>query len=179
MPQFKKLQENLNRAWDILKVLSVAFLIFSTITSTIVWIAVNVFCPGSIAIEILKYILLILIPSTGSAIMLQVYRKRVDKEIRTLKEEIPKIEQLSNQTKGLAEVIQQLQKNLQYFNNIFAVQCLNPNCREWISIPIPASLVKDIHLVDGRPTGKLGGLAGREMQVRCLHCEQVYHIVYP
>jgi hypothetical protein len=188
MPSTKKVKEITSQIWEILKVLSVLFLMTSTIISALVWFGVNVFFPNSIAIEITKYFLLVLIPSTISAIMLQACRKSVEKRIDVLNVEIPKIKELHTQFQNLANSTQEMHKNLsdrlenirenlQYFNNTFAIQCLNPNCRKWISIPIPSSLVKEIHYVDGRPTGKK--FVGREMQVTCENCKEVFHIVYP
>jgi uncharacterized protein YbaR (Trm112 family) len=74
MPSIEKIKTYLNKIWDILKVLSILFLIGSTVVSAIVWLAVNVFYPESIAIEVVKYFLLILVPTTISAIMLQAYK---------------------------------------------------------------------------------------------------------
>ena len=188
MPSMEKIKGTLSQIWDILKVLSVIFLMTSTIISASIWLGANVFYPNSIAIEITKYFILVLIPTTVSTIMLQAYIKSLERKTETLKKEIPKIESLNAQVKNLSEINQQAHKNLsdrfqrvhenlQYFNNVFAIQCPNPTCRQWISIPIPASLVKGIHPVDGRPTGVVG--LGREMQIRCEACEQVYHIVHP
>ena len=208
----EKIREFLIKIYDILKVFSVLFLIGSTVASAIVWLAVNVFYPESIAIEVTKYFFLILVPTTISAIMLQAYKKRLEREMGTLKEEsnkieplktnvtilsdkvkgfeetISKIEDLNAQVKNLSEIqrqthknfsdrFQRIHENLQYLHNIFAIPCPNPNCKQWIKIPIPASIVKEIHLVDGPPKGKFG--AGREMQVVCQACGEVYHIVYP
>jgi len=188
MLSIKKIRETTSQLWEILKVISVLFLMTSTVISALVWFGVNVFYPNSIAIEITKYFLLVLIPSTISAILLQVYRKNIEKRISVLNEEIPKIKALQTQFqilsdstqqlhKNLSDRVQTIQANLQYFNNVFAIQCQNPDCRNWISIPIPSSIVKEIHYVDGRPTGKK--FVGREMQVTCEHCKEVFHIVYP
>ena len=105
------------------------------------------------------------------------YRKNIEKKIDVLGKEIPKIGELHAQFQSLSNTTQEMHENLQHFINLFAIQCPNPNCKIWINIPIPSSLIKDIHLVDGRPTGKF--LVGREMQVTCKHCRGVYHIVYP
>ena len=177
MPSIEKIKGILNQMWDILKVLSVLFLMTSTIISTLIWFGVNVFYPNSMAIEITKYFILVLIPTTISAIMLQAYRKNIEKKINTLKQESGKVEPLKANVESLSQTVEEHTKNLQYFNNIFAIQCPNPHCRKWISIPIPASIVKEIHLVDGRPKGKF--LQGREMQIKCEACGEVYHIVYP
>jgi len=138
MPQ--RIKESLNAIKDILTVCSVLISIGSVAASAIAWVAVNVFYPESIGIEVTKYLLIILVSVTVSTIMLQAHKRKVE-----------------------------------YILRVFAIQC--PNCREWIKIPIPAHIVKDIHPVDGPPTGKFG--AGRELQVICMACGQVYHIVYP
>ena len=177
MPSIERIKEILSQIWEVLKVLSVLFLMTSTVISALVWFGVNVFYPNSIALEITKYFLLVLIPSTISAIMLQASRKNIEKKVGILGKEIPKIQELHTQFKNLSDTTQQIQKILQYYNNIFAIQCLNPKCRKWISITIPSSLVKDIHYVDGRPTGRFR--VGRELQVTCEHCKEVFHIIYP
>jgi len=177
MSSIDRVKEIVGQIWEVLKVLSVLFLMTSTIISALVWFGVNVFYPNSIALEITKYFLLVLIPSTISAIMLQAYRKNIEKKVGILGKEIPIIQELHTQFKNLSDTTQQIQKNLQYYNDIFAIQCLNPKCRKWISIPIPLSLVKEIHYVDGRPKGKF--LLVRELQITCEHCKEVFHIVYP
>lgn len=212
MPSTEKIREFLSKIWDTIKVLSVLFLILSTVASAVIWIQVNVFYPESVAIEIVKYSFLVLVSITISTIMLQAYKKGLERKMETLKKEtnkieplktnvailsdkvkkheetLPKIKELNAQVKNLSETTQQAHKNfserlqrvhdnLQYFNNVFAIQCPNPECRQRINIPIPASIVKNIHLVDGRPKGKF--LQGREMQVPCDACGEVYHIVYP
>lgn len=177
MPSFKKIKEILSQLWDVLKVLSVLFLIVSTIISALVWFGVNVFFPNSLAIEITKYTLIVLIPSTISTIILQGYRRSIEKKIRALDEEVTKIRELATQFQSFSDATQQIQNNLQYYNTVFSIPCLNQTCKKPISIPIPFSLVKEIHYVDGRPTGK--ALHGREMQITCEHCKEVFHIVYP
>jgi len=177
MPSIQRIKEILTQTWDIVKVLSVLSLMISTIISALVWFGANVFYPNSVAIEITKYFLLVLIPSTISAIMLQAYKKNMEKKIKALNEGVTEMQGLHAKTENLSETTQQMQKNLQYYNNIFAIQCLNPNCGKWISIPMPRSLVKEIHYVDGRPTGK--AFVGRELQITCQHCNEVFHIVYP
>lgn len=177
MPSIEKIKSVISQVWDILKVLSVLFLMTSTVISTLVWFGVNIFYPNSIAIEITKYFMLVLVPTTISAIILQAYQKNIEKKINALRQETDKVEPLKASVESLSQTVEEHTKNLQYFNNIFAIQCPNPNCRKWISIPIPSSIVKEIHLVDGRPTGKF--LKGREMQIKCEACEEVYHIVYP
>ena len=186
MPSIEKIKSCLNKIWDILKVVSVLFLIGSTVASAIVWLAVNVFYPESIAIEVMKYFLLILVPITVSAIMLQAYKNSHEKKTKSLEKEINKIEELNTQVKNLSETTRQTQKNfderlqkihnnLQYFNNIFAYPC--PNCKSVIWLDIPFAMVKEIHVVDGLPKGKF--LQGREKQVICEKCKNAYHIVYP
>lgn len=177
MPSIQRTKEILTQIWDILKVVSVLFLMTSTIISALVWFGVNVFYPNPIAVEMTKYFLLILIPSTISAIMLQAYRKSIEKKMETLNEGVMKIQEFDTKLKSLSGTTEQMQKNLQYYNDVFAVQCPNPNCRKPISIPIPYSLIKEIHYVDGRPMGKR--FVGREIQVTCQHCNEVFHIVYP
>lgn len=80
----RKIKETISQIWEILKVVSVLFLVGSTIISALVWFGANVFYPNSIAIEITKYFLLVLIPLTISAIMLQVYRKKIEKRINII-----------------------------------------------------------------------------------------------
>lgn len=181
-----KIKEILNQIKDISKVLYVLITIGSIVVVAVAWLLVNVFYPESIAIEITKYFLIVLAPITISAIMLQLYRKRFERKMDLMEKKVAKITDLDAQVKTLSETTQQAHKNfadrlkmihenLQYFNDIFTVSC--PNCKKPITIHIPFNMVKEIHLVDGPPKGVF--LQGREEQVICQACGQVYHIVYP
>jgi len=168
MPRIK---ETLNTIKDILTVLSVLIALGSVVASAIAWVAVNVFYPESMAIEVTKYLSLVLISVTISTILLQAHKKKLERNMETIKKETDKIVDLNI----LSDRLQRVHDNLQYLNSLFAIECRN--CKQGINIPIPCEMVKDIHLVDGPPTGRLG--AGRELQIVCQACGQVFHIIYP
>lgn len=112
MPSLEKTKEFLSKIWDILKVLSVLFLIGSTVVSAIIWIQVNVFYPESIAIEVMKYTFLVLVSITVSTIMLQVYRKSLGSKIETLKIETNKIEPLKTNVGILSDKVKKYEETI-------------------------------------------------------------------
>jgi hypothetical protein len=177
MTSVKTIGEFLGKLWNVLKVLSVLTLLLSTIFSALVWIAINIFFPNSLALEIAKYAFIILIPLTGSTIIFHIYRRSVEKKIDELTKELTKIQELATQFQSFSDTAKKIEEKYIHYSSLFSIDCLNQNCKKSISIPIPNSLVKDIHYVDGRPTGKF--LGGRELQIACEHCGEVFHIVYP
>jgi len=132
MPPIGRIKESLRKIHDGLNVLSILLLIGSTATSAVFWLMANVFYPESIAIEVGKYLLLILIPTTISTI---IFENRLQKVLDSLR----------------------------HFRDAFTYPC--PNCKNLILLDIPSTMVKEIHLVDGLPKGKLFG--GREKQATC------------
>lgn len=76
MPQ--TIRESLNTVKDILTVFSVLISIGSVVASAVAWVAVNVFYPEPMGIEVTKCLLTILVPITVSTIMLQAHKRKVE-----------------------------------------------------------------------------------------------------
>ena len=187
----KRIMDFLKRVWRTLVVIAPLIpYIIPMLISTIVWIATYIFYPNSIAFEIVKDIVLILIPLTVFVLSFHVYRKNMEKRMGSLQQlygEIKnslialegKFQQLSSMIQqdkqNVSKTLQQINQNMLYYNTLFTKPC--PKCNTPIYIDMPSALVKDIHLVDGPPTGRFG--VGREKQVVCQSCGEVYHIIYP
>lgn len=182
---------SLKRVWRVFVVIAPLIpYIIPMLVSAIVWIATYIFYPNSVAFEIVKDIVLILIPLTVFVLAFHVYRKNMETRMSSLQQlygEIKnslialegKFQQLSStiqqDKQNVSKTLQQINKNMLYYNTLFTKPC--PKCKTPIYVDMPSILVKDIHLVDGPPTGRFG--VGREKQIVCQSCGEVYHIIYP
>ena len=101
------------------------------------------------------------------------------REVSTRIQEIDRfLQQVAQKQQNLEQTIRSLRENVTYVLGLFQVKCTNVKCGSLITTRIPIPFIKGMHPVDGPPTGKLGGWAGKEDEVICHRCHRVFHIVY-
>ena len=187
----KRIMDFLKRIWHIFAVIApLVPYIIPIFISAMVWIATYVFYPDSIAFEIVKDIILILIPSTMFVLVFHVYRKNMEKRMGSVHQlygEIKnsliglegKFQQFSStiqqDKQNTSKTFEQINKNLSYYNTLFTTPC--PKCSYPMSLPILSSMVQrsQIHERDGAPVGLHGA---PEYETACPSCHTTWHIVY-
>lgn len=176
-----------------------------TIIAGLLTITTYFYIPNSVAFEVGKYSLLIMIPITVSTLAIQFSLKDIRKKLetkpqtRTLPNSDRKISQLDKRMDKIEVDVGKMSKKFSNFDSNFTqissaisyigkdvklfkkyfVKC--PNCSNPMFLPILPSMVQwsKTHEKDGAPIGFDRGF-GRdpEYEVACPSCQTTWHIVY-